>query len=174
MSPDTISDYLTGGTPALENDWRQGFSSMSTGQQVALIGGPVVAGCALVAAEYVGPAYAAYELGGAAAGAFGPEVDDLLGDEEAVCPDVASTNFGKAIEDLNASLKNGDGTWKLESAHAENAVANPYQGGTSIEEVFQNESNGNKIVRHSIYDSEGNILHQTYRNYAKFGSRKYG
>lgn len=54
------------------------------------------------------------------------------------------------------------------SAHAEAASGRIYQGGTSIEEVFT--SGDQWLVRHQIYDSAVNLVHETFRPYGKFGA----
>jgi len=87
-----------------------------------------------------------------------------LADEAAAAARPASTQWGQTVQDFQA---NGD-AWSRVSAHAEQASGRIYRGGTSIEEVF---ARGDQwLVRHRIYDSAGNILHETFRPYAKFGS----
>ena len=76
----------------------------------------------------------------------------------------ASTPFGRLVQ----SLRGGDDGWRLTSAHAEPATSGVYKGGTSVEEVF--ERGTDRLVRHRIYDSRGNIVHETFRPHAKFGA----
>lgn len=76
----------------------------------------------------------------------------------------ASTAWGRTIDDLE---KYAD-QWRRVSAHAEGATGRAYRGGTSIEEVF--ERGGDRLVRHRIYGPNGEILHETFRPYAKFGA----
>jgi RHS repeat-associated protein len=75
----------------------------------------------------------------------------------------ASTPFGRLVQ----SFREGD-DWVQTSAHAEQATGKAYRGGMSIEEVF--ERGGDRLVRHRIYGSDGDILHETFRPYAKFGA----
>ncbi len=75
-----------------------------------------------------------------------------------------STPMGSRIEDF----KQNPDDWRRVSAHAEGATGRRYRGGTSIEEVF--ESQGDRLVRHRIYGRQGDVLHQTFRPYAKFGA----
>jgi RHS repeat-associated protein len=75
----------------------------------------------------------------------------------------ASTSFGRLIQDF----QRGDG-WTRVSAHVERATGRAYKGATSIEEVFER-SSGEQLVRHRIYDQNGEMLHETFRPYAKFG-----
>ena len=93
-------------------------------------------------------------------------VDDALGlaDDAAAVVRPASTPWGRTVQDFQV---NGD-AWSRVSAHAEAASGRIYRGGTSIEEVF---TSGDKwLVRHQIYDSTGNLVHETFRPYAKFGA----
>jgi hypothetical protein len=76
----------------------------------------------------------------------------------------ASTEWGQTVQDFKAS---GD-AWSRVSAHAEEATSRTYRGGLSIEEVF---TRGDEwLVRHRIYDAAGNVVHETFRPYAKFGA----
>ncbi|MET0600771.1 MAG: RHS repeat-associated core domain-containing protein [Baekduia sp.] len=75
----------------------------------------------------------------------------------------ASTPFGRLVQ----SFKEGD-DWVRTSAHAEQATGKAYRGGMSVEEVF--ERGEDRLVRHRIYGSDGDILHETFRPYAKFGA----
>ena len=87
-----------------------------------------------------------------------------LADDGVAATRSASTEWGKTVQDFQA---NGDG-WSRVSAHAEQASGRIYRGGTSIEEVF---SRGDQwLVRHRIYDAAGEVVHETFRPYAKFGS----
>jgi hypothetical protein len=53
------------------------------------------------------------------------------------------------------------------SAHADEAMSRTYRGGLSIEEAF--ERGDQWLVRHRIYDEAGNVVHETFRPYGKFG-----
>jgi hypothetical protein len=75
-----------------------------------------------------------------------------------------STQWGKTIADF----KNNRDGWRRVSAHAEEATSKTFQGGLSVEEVF--ERGGDRLVRHRIHGLNGKILHETYRPDAKFGS----
>ena len=92
--------------------------------------------------------------------------DDLVGlaDDVATVVRPASTPWGRTVQDFQV---NGD-AWSRVSAHAEAASGQIYRGGTSIEEVFT--SGDQWLVRHQIYDSTGNLVHETFRPYAKFGA----
>ena len=83
----------------------------------------------------------------------------------------ASTPLGKSIESLKQTLGGGGGPWKLLTAHAESATspAKRLQGATSMEEIFVNQDTGERLVRHTIF-KDGEILHETFRPFAKFGS----
>ena len=76
----------------------------------------------------------------------------------------ASTSWGRTVQDFQ---QYGD-QWRRVSAHAEAAAGRAYRGGTSIEEVF--ERGTERLVRHRIYDPNGEIMHETFRPYAKFGA----
>jgi hypothetical protein len=76
----------------------------------------------------------------------------------------ASTPAGRLIQDF----RSGGDDWRRPSAHATPATGKAYPGGMSIEEVF--ERGGDRLVRHRIYDPNGEILHQTFRPDAKFGA----
>lgn len=76
----------------------------------------------------------------------------------------ASTSWGRTIDDFQ---QYGD-QWRRVSAHAEGAAGSAYRGGTSIEEVF--ERGTDRLIRHRIYGPNGEILHETFRPYAKFGA----
>ncbi|MCL4293788.1 MAG: hypothetical protein KJ056_12295 [Acidimicrobiia bacterium] len=75
-----------------------------------------------------------------------------------------SASWGRTIDDFQ---HNGD-RWRRVSAHAEGATGRTYRGGTSIEVVF--ESGGDRLIRHRIYGPNGELLHETFRPYAKFGA----
>lgn len=94
------------------------------------------------------------------AGSIGPR---LAAEGGAAIVRGARTSFGRLIQDFRRG-----GGWERVSAHAEPATGRAYRGGTSIEEVF--ERGGDRIVRHRIYDPNGEIVHQTYRPDAKFGA----
>jgi hypothetical protein len=93
-------------------------------------------------------------------------VDDALGlaDDVATAVRPASTPWGRTVRDFQV---NSD-AWSRVSAHAEAASGRIYRGGTSIEEVFT--SGDQWLVRHQVYDSTGDLLHETFRPYAKFGA----
>jgi hypothetical protein len=80
----------------------------------------------------------------------------------------ASTTFGRSVQSLKETLGTGRGPWQQASAHAEEATAKAYRGGTSIEEVFVNPQSGERIVHHTVVRGE-EVLHETFRPYAKFG-----
>ncbi len=77
----------------------------------------------------------------------------------------ASTRWGRTVQEFQSN----PGEWTRASAHAEAATAKIYRGGTSIEEIFTR-GDDDWLVRHRIYGSGGDILHETYRPYAKFGA----
>lgn len=79
-----------------------------------------------------------------------------------------ATAMGRSIASLKEFLEEGAGSWERASSHAEAAVGRAYRGGTSIEEVFVNQETGQRLVRHTIV-RDGEILHETYREYVKFG-----
>ncbi len=81
----------------------------------------------------------------------------------------ASTAFGRSVQSLQETIGSGRGQWGRVSAHAEQATGRAYRGGTSIEEVFKNAETGEQIIRHTITRG-GEILHETFRTYSKFGS----
>jgi hypothetical protein len=81
----------------------------------------------------------------------------------------ASTEFGRSVQSLKESIQSGKGPWQRTSAHAEPARAKTYRGGTSLEEVFVHQETGERIVRHTIVREE-NVLHETFRPFAKFGT----
>ena len=66
-------------------------------------------------------------------------------------------------------LSKGEGPWKRITAHAEPAVGRKYPGATSMEEVFINQSTNERMIRHTIF-KDGEIFHETFRPYAKFGA----
>jgi len=72
--------------------------------------------------------------------------------------------LGRTVQDFQ---QYGD-QWRRVSAHAEAVTGRAYRGGTSIEEVF--ERGADRLVRHRIYGPNGEILHETFRPYAKFGA----
>lgn len=75
----------------------------------------------------------------------------------------ATTRWGRVVQDFRGN----PGAWSQVSAHAEQATARAYRGATSIEEVFVR---GNDwLVRHRVVDDAGTILHETFREIAKFG-----
>jgi RHS repeat-associated protein len=80
----------------------------------------------------------------------------------------AATAFGRSVEGLKDTISTGRGPWKLFTAHAEPATGRAFRGGTSIEEVFVNQETGERLVRHTIVRA-GEVLHETFRPYAKFG-----
>lgn len=83
----------------------------------------------------------------------------------------ASTAFGKAVEGVRQSLSGGGGPWSRLTAHAESATSESkrLQGATSIEEVFVQSETGQRVIRHTIVRG-GEVLHETFRPYAKFGA----
>ena len=86
-----------------------------------------------------------------------------LVDDAARTGRAASTSWGRTVQDFR---QHGD-QWRRVSAHAEGATGRTYRGGTSIEEVF--ERGVDRLIRHRIYGPNGEILHETFRPYAKFG-----
>ena len=89
------SDYVKGGPKALAEDWQQGWNTMSTSEQVALMAAPAVPAAALGGAEIAGAGGAA-TLGGEALSAEAPEaknwVESLLGGDEG-CADEAYSDM---------------------------------------------------------------------------------
>jgi hypothetical protein len=75
-----------------------------------------------------------------------------------------STPWGRTIH----HFRDNPDDWRRVSAHAEEATGKTYRGGTSIEEVF--ERGTDRLVRHRIYGPSGDILHERFRPYAKFGA----
>ena len=75
----------------------------------------------------------------------------------------ASTSRGQTIQDFETN----PGSWRQVAVHGEPATGRAYRGGTSVEEVF--EKGGDRIVRHRIYDQNGSLVHETHREYGKFG-----
>lgn len=76
----------------------------------------------------------------------------------------ASAPAGRLIQDF----RRGGDDWRRASPYAEPATGKAYSGGTSIEEVF--ERGDDRLVRHRIYGPNGDVLHETFRPYAKFGA----
>ena len=68
------------------------------------------------------------------------------------------------------TLAKGEGPWRRITAHAEGATspAKRLQGATSMEEVFVHQQTGERLIRHTIF-KDGEILHETFRPYSKFG-----
>lgn len=87
-----------------------------------------------------------------------------LADEAVATGRTASTSWGRTVQDFQ---QYGD-QWRRVSAHAEAATGRAYRGATSIEEVFERSTD--RLVRHRIYGPNGEILHETFRPYAKFGT----
>lgn len=87
-----------------------------------------------------------------------------LADDAVTTGRTASTSWGRTIDDFQ---QHGD-QWRRVSAHAEGATGRAYRGGMSIEEVL--ERGGDRLVRHRIYGPNGEVLHETFRPYAKFGA----
>lgn len=92
-----------------------------------------------------------------------PQATSLV-DDAVTTGRTASTSWGRTIDDFQ---QYGD-QWRRMSAHAEGATGHAYRGGTSIEEVF--ERGGDRLIRHRIYGPNGEILHETFRPYPKFGA----
>lgn len=83
----------------------------------------------------------------------------------------ATTAFGRSVQSLKQQLGGGDGPWKRLTAHAEGATSQSkrLQGATSIEEVFVHQQTNEHLIRHTIV-RDGEILHETFRPFAKFGA----
>lgn len=77
---------------------------------------------------------------------------------------------GQAIQNLQQFLQSGEGFWLRVGAFAERATGRVYLGGTSMEEMFVNIETGMRLYRHIIVRG-GEILHETFREYSKFGVR---
>lgn len=92
------------------------------------------------------------------------EAEGTVLEESTAAGRAASTEWGQTVQDFRA---NGD-AWSQISAHAEEATGRTYRGGLSIEEVF--ERGDQWLVRHRIYDAAGDIVHETFRPYGKFGA----
>ncbi len=80
----------------------------------------------------------------------------------------ASTALGRSVQSLKETLSTGKGPWIRTSAHAEQATAKVFKGATSIEEVFVHSQTGERLIRHTVVRGS-NVLHETFRPYAKFG-----
>lgn len=52
---------------------------------------------------------------------------------------------------------------------ASQATAKAYRGGISLEEIYEVIETGERFVRHIIYSPTGQVLHETFRTYAKGG-----
>ncbi len=77
---------------------------------------------------------------------------------------IAAFAWGRLVQDFQ---RYGD-QWHRVSVHAEEATGRAYRGGTSIEEVF--ERGADRLIRHRILGPSGEVLHETFRKYAKFGA----
>jgi hypothetical protein len=86
-----------------------------------------------------------------------------LVDEAAAVGRSASTEWGRVVQNFQ---QHGD-DWTRLSAHVEQATGRAYRGGTSIEEIFRRGDDW--LVRHRIYGPGGDVLHETFRPYSKFG-----
>jgi hypothetical protein len=75
----------------------------------------------------------------------------------------ATTPWGKIVQEFLTDPR----SWRRVSAHAEPATGRAYQGGASVEEVF--EKAGVVLVRHRIFGAGGTIVHETFRPHSKFG-----
>jgi RHS repeat-associated protein len=155
----TMKEAATHPVKSLERGW----DSMTTKQKVADVSLPIVAPAAAAACWFFCPVVAAT---GAAlvqrTSSWIGEYCPWAGDEtRAMRP--ASSPWGKVVQDFEADPS----SWTQVSAHAEAATSRSYQGGVSLEEVF--EKGQETLVRHTIYSGSGDILHQTFRPYAKFG-----
>jgi len=50
---------------------------------------------------------------------------------------------------------------------AEGTVGKRYRGGVNIQEIYEHVETGVQFVRHVIYSDQGNILKESFRQYAK-------
>ncbi|MCZ7627611.1 MAG: hypothetical protein M5U19_00200 [Microthrixaceae bacterium] len=75
----------------------------------------------------------------------------------------ASTSWGRTIDDFQ---QHGD-HWRRVSAHAEGATGRAYRAARASKRCSS--GGGDRLVRHRIYGPSGDILHETFRPYAKFG-----
>ena len=81
----------------------------------------------------------------------------------AVADGNASKGWARTVQDFR-----GDpGASSHVSAHAEEATGRAYSGATSIEELLTKGSETS--IRHGTIDGTGEVLHETYRPYGKFG-----
>ena len=73
-----------------------------------------------------------------------------------------STEWGRTIQ----SFRSGDEDFALRSVHAE--ASSSYPGGVSTESIYDY-GDGQTLVHHEIYDVNDELVHETFRPYAKFG-----
>ena len=93
----TVNDYENGGIPALESDWWNGFSSMSTKGKIADLALPAAPIAALSGAEFAGVG-GAVVWGGETLSAEVPEVVDLLEREGPECEIDATTKLAEELK----------------------------------------------------------------------------
>lgn len=75
-----------------------------------------------------------------------------------------SAAWGRTIADFQGNPQ----AWVRMSAHAEAATGRAFRGGTSMEEVFMR--GDQYLVRHRIYGPGGDMLKESFRPWARFGT----
>jgi len=78
---------------------------------------------------------------------------------------MATPRFGILVELFKGSPEK----FRLIVSMASQATAKAYRGGISLEEIYEVIETGERFVRHIIYSPTGQVVHETFRTYAKGG-----